>query len=133
MYINGYLIEKHYDRESWDSLDYISARKDFADDSFDYFSFEKVPDNYKDIDEYIKSRTDDDILESHFNVIINGDNWDAEDFEKLNHAYEAFSTGNMKEALSVLETMKPSKRKGLKPWKESMEKHLRRIIAQQED
>lgn len=133
MYINGYLIEKHYDRESWDSLDYVSARKDFEDGSFDYFKFERVPDNYKDTEEYIKSRTDDDILESHFNVIINGDNWDAENFEKLNHAYEMFSTGNMKEALSTLEAMKPSKSKGLKLWKESLEKHLKRVIVQQKN
>ncbi len=112
---NGYILEITYDRESWDVVDSVLAKKTFDDGSWDMIDggSEKV------VLDKIAARTDNDIILDHYETILHHPN------KCVSASLKEYKNGNIQQAIVLLEQNEEpiySKR-----WFDSLLKHLRRI------
>ena len=107
--INGYIIECHYDRESWDSFECVVARKDFDDGSFDILAVAGIPGKQASEPEIIayakhlcETRTDKDIIENHYKMLNSGKFWSETDKQNIERSYKLYLSGNHQDAINLL-------------------------------
>ena len=135
MEYKDYAITVINNPNSWNGIKTIEARKNYDEVTFDYFYLNGIPlgngrfdpflnqdEAEKTVQDYIDNRTDDDIIHEHYNILIK---WNKKFENLLTASQKAFESGNIDEAINIIEDIGVIKIKLDEHWRRSLLGHLK--------
>lgn len=119
---------------SWNGVKTVEARRNYDEDTFDYFYLNGVPigngrfepfinqaEAEDTVREFIDKRTDEDIIHEHYHILIS---WNKKIERDLSESQSAFEAGNVNEAIDVINSIGKLKINLDEHWRKSLLGHL---------